>query len=134
MPEKYQDIYKYFFIILFLPYKFLDRSDKKLVCCFKTQLRAMLKKDRNRIKLTLGILVPFLVAHGTSGLGSQVNVHIGAFFPLSHNVSEGAIGRGVRPAVKLAAKHINSSPLILKDYRLVVQYYDTMVSTPYQFN
>ncbi len=93
----------------------------------------MLGKERERLKLTIRILVPFLVAQGTTGLGSQFNVHIGAFFPLSHNVSEGAIGRGVRPAVKLAAKHINSSPLILKDYRLVVQYYDTMVSILFVF-
>ncbi|GBN07422.1 hypothetical protein AVEN_160948-1 [Araneus ventricosus] len=59
---------------------------------------------------------------------SQTNIHIGAFLPLSRNISQGSIGRGVVPAIKLAARHINSSPLILKDYRLVVQFYDTMVS------
>ncbi|XP_055937587.1 gamma-aminobutyric acid type B receptor subunit 2-like isoform X1 [Argiope bruennichi] len=57
---------------------------------------------------------------------SQTNIHIGAFLPLSRNISQGSIGRGVVPAIKLAARHINSSPLILKDYRLVVQFYDTM--------
>ncbi|KAG8199602.1 hypothetical protein JTE90_009438 [Oedothorax gibbosus] len=59
---------------------------------------------------------------------SQTNIHIGAFLPLSRNISEGGIGRGVVPAVKLAARHINSSPIFLKDYRLVVQFYDTRVS------
>lgn len=88
----------------------------------------MFGKDSESLKLTLRILVPFLVAQSGNGLATQANVYIGAFFPLSLNVPEGAIGRGVEPAVKLAAKHINSSPLILKDYRLVVQFYDTEVS------
>ncbi|XP_035208128.1 gamma-aminobutyric acid type B receptor subunit 2-like isoform X2 [Stegodyphus dumicola] len=80
-----------------------------------------------KLLLYFRFLIPLLMAQVSSAsISSQANIHIGAFFPLSFNISEGSIGRGVAPAVKLAARHINSSPLILKDYRLVVQVYDTM--------
>ncbi|XP_015919670.3 gamma-aminobutyric acid type B receptor subunit 2 isoform X2 [Parasteatoda tepidariorum] len=62
----------------------------------------------------------------SSPFSTQTNIHIGVFLPVSHNITEGSIGRGVVPAIKLAARHINSSPMILKDYRLVVQFFDTM--------
>lgn len=53
---------------------------------------------------------------------------IAGFFPTTLNLSEGAIGRGVVPAVNLALRHINSSPHYLPGYRLDIIWNDTQVS------
>ncbi|KAH9366447.1 hypothetical protein HPB48_007867 [Haemaphysalis longicornis] len=53
---------------------------------------------------------------------------IAGFFPTTLNLSEGAIGRGVVPAVNLALRHINSSPHFLPGYRLDIIWNDTQVS------
>ncbi|XP_075731597.1 gamma-aminobutyric acid type B receptor subunit 2 isoform X3 [Rhipicephalus microplus] len=50
---------------------------------------------------------------------------IAGFFPTTLNLSEGAIGRGVVPAVNLALRHINSSPHFLPGYRLDIIWNDT---------
>ncbi|CAN7976533.1 unnamed protein product, partial [Ixodes persulcatus] len=52
---------------------------------------------------------------------------IAGFFPTTANLSEGAIGRGVVPAVNLALRHINSSPHFLPGYRLDIIWNDTQV-------
>lgn len=53
----------------------------------------------------------FLLATWVKG---DISVHIAGFFPMGLNVSEGAVGRGVLPAVKLALFHINNDKRILK--------------------
>lgn len=53
---------------------------------------------------------------------------IAGFFPTTLNLSEGAIGRGVVPAVNLALRHINSSPHFLPGYKLDIIWNDTKVS------
>ncbi|XP_077500288.1 gamma-aminobutyric acid type B receptor subunit 2 isoform X3 [Amblyomma americanum] len=50
---------------------------------------------------------------------------IAGFFPTTVNLSEGAIGRGVVPAVNLALRHINSSPHFLPGYKLDIIWNDT---------
>ncbi|XP_070381674.1 gamma-aminobutyric acid type B receptor subunit 2-like isoform X2 [Dermacentor albipictus] len=50
---------------------------------------------------------------------------IAGFFPTTLNLSEGAIGRGVVPAVNLALRHINSSPHFLPGYKLDIIWNDT---------
>ncbi|KAK8775397.1 hypothetical protein V5799_031258 [Amblyomma americanum] len=52
---------------------------------------------------------------------------IAGFFPTTVNLSEGAIGRGVVPAVNLALRHINSSPHFLPGYKLDIIWNDTQV-------
>ncbi|XP_064477147.1 gamma-aminobutyric acid type B receptor subunit 2-like isoform X2 [Ornithodoros turicata] len=52
-------------------------------------------------------------------------LHIAGFFPTTANLSEGAIGRGVVPAVQLALRHINSSPRFLSGYHLAIYWNDT---------
>lgn len=58
------------------------------------------------------------------------SIHIAGFFPTSSllNISsEGAIGRGVLPAVKLAIYHININNTTLPDYKLHISWNDTKV-------
>lgn len=55
---------------------------------------------------------------------------IAGFFPTSTSIPEGAIGRGVIPAVNLALQHINNSPLVLRGYHLDIVYNDTKVNAP----
>lgn len=61
---------------------------------------------------------------------SKDSIHIAGFFPTSSllNISsEGAIGRGVLPAVKLAIYHINNNNYTLPDYKLHISWNDTKV-------
>lgn len=63
---------------------------------------------------------------------SKDSIHIAGFFPtssLANISSEGAIGRGVLPAVKLAIYHINNNNDTLPDYKLHISWNDTKVST-----
>lgn len=52
---------------------------------------------------------------------------IAGFFPTSRDIPQGAIGRGVLPAVRLALQHVNESPLFNK-YRLDLVWNNTKVS------
>ncbi|ODM95362.1 Gamma-aminobutyric acid type B receptor subunit 1 [Orchesella cincta] len=69
------------------------------------------------------------VSGGTTDTSkSKDSIHIAGFFPTSslRNVSsEGAIGRGVLPAVKLAIYHINNNNTTLPDYKLHISWNDT---------
>lgn len=56
---------------------------------------------------------------------AETDLFIGGFFPITHNLTEGSIGRGVIPAVSLALYHINSNPRILNGYSLKVYWNDT---------
>jgi hypothetical protein len=56
-------------------------------------------------------------------------LHAAGFFPVSRKIPEGAIGRGVIPAVELALQHINDSPKILRGIHLDLVWNDTEVST-----
>ncbi|KAH9387647.1 Gamma-aminobutyric acid type B receptor subunit 2 [Tyrophagus putrescentiae] len=60
---------------------------------------------------------------GSSG-GGKETLYIAGFFPTSRDKVEGATGRGVLPAVKLALQHVNESPLFTK-YRLDLVWNDT---------
>ncbi|KPM02828.1 hypothetical protein QR98_0012510 [Sarcoptes scabiei] len=56
------------------------------------------------------------MAHHQDDVRSKT-LYIAGFFPTSRNIPQGAIGRGVLPAVRLALQHVNESPLFTK-YRL----------------
>lgn len=60
----------------------------------------------------------------------RTDIYFAAFFPMTSKAgaSEGTIGPGVMPAVKLAIKHINQSPMILHGYKLKMVWNDTEVS------
>ena len=76
--------------------------------------------------------------HRTKGSGSgsmsvaaheREDIYFAAFFPMTPIGSTDAkIGHGVMPAVRLAIKHINQSPNILKGYKLHMYWNDTQVS------
>jgi gamma-aminobutyric acid type B receptor len=53
------------------------------------------------------LIIPLITAE-------PLSIHIAGFFPMGLNVSEGAVGRGVLPAVKLALFNINNDIRILK--------------------
>jgi hypothetical protein len=60
----------------------------------------------------------------------RTDIYFAAFFPLTPaGTPEGKIGHGVMPAVRLAIKHINQSPNILKGYKLHMYWNDTQVRT-----
>lgn len=63
--------------------------------------------------------------------GKQINgrVVIGGLFPLSEKVPEGAIGRGVKPAVDLAKEMINQNKDLLPDHILDIVDNDTEVNS-----
>ncbi|CAG7829227.1 unnamed protein product [Allacma fusca] len=52
-------------------------------------------------------------------------IFIAGFFPTSFNVSEGQVGRGVLPAVRLAVHHINEDSSVLGDYVLHISWNNT---------
>ena len=58
----------------------------------------------------------------------RLTLHAAGFFPVSSKIPEGAIGRGVIPAVELALEHINDSPKILRGIHLDLVWNDTEVS------
>ena len=59
---------------------------------------------------------------------NRTDIYFAAFFPMTPVHSrEGLIGHGVMPAVRLAIKHINQSPNILKGYKLHMYWNDTQV-------
>lgn len=58
----------------------------------------------------------------------ELTLYAAGFFPVSTKIPEGAIGRGVLPAVDLALQHINDSPKILPGIHLDLVYNDTEVS------
>ena len=59
----------------------------------------------------------------------RTDIYFAAFFPMGTKTKapEGSIGHGVMPAVRLAIKHINASPLILRGYRMHMYWNDTEV-------
>ena len=59
---------------------------------------------------------------------NRTDIYFAAFFPMTPpHSSEGLIGHGVMPAVRLAIKHINQSPNILRGYKLHMYWNDTQV-------
>ena len=59
---------------------------------------------------------------------NRTDIYFAAFFPLTPVGSlDAKIGHGVMPAVRLAIKHINQSPNILKGYKLHMYWNDTQV-------
>ena len=59
-------------------------------------------------------------------------LYIAGFFPTSKDIPQGAIGRGVLPAVRLALQHVNESPLFTK-YRLDLVWNNTKVMEGFFF-
>lgn len=59
----------------------------------------------------------------------QNMLYIAGFFPTSSKIPEGAIGRGVLPAVYLALNHINQNvpSAVLHGYKLDLVWNDTQV-------
>ena len=59
----------------------------------------------------------------------RTDIYFAAFFPMGTKTKapEGSIGHGVMPAVRLAIKHINASPNILRGYKLHMYWNDTEV-------
>lgn len=57
----------------------------------------------------------------------STTLYIAGFFPTSHEIPQGSIGRGVLPAVRLALQHVNESPLFTK-YKLDLVWNNTKVS------
>nr|XP_027198671.1 uncharacterized protein LOC113792912 [Dermatophagoides pteronyssinus] len=57
-------------------------------------------------------------------------LYIAGFFPTSKDIPQGAIGRGVLPAVRLALQHVNESPLFTK-YRLDLVWNNTKCDAAY---
>ena len=59
----------------------------------------------------------------------RTDIYFAAFFPMGTKTMapEGRIGHGVMPAVRLAIKHINQSPNILRGYKLHMYWNDTEV-------
>ncbi|GAB6023912.1 Metabotropic GABA-B receptor subtype 2, isoform C [Chamberlinius hualienensis] len=53
------------------------------------------------------------------------NVYVAGFFPVGEGVTEGRVGMGVIPAVKLARRHINENSGILDGYRLEILWNNT---------
>jgi len=64
----------------------------------------------------------------TTKKDNRLTLHAAGFFPTSTKIPEGAIGRGVIPAVELALQHINDSPKILRGIHLDLVWNDTEVS------
>lgn len=58
----------------------------------------------------------------------RMTLYAAGFFPVSRKIPEGAIGRGVIPAVELALQHINDSPKVLRGIHLDLVWNDTEVS------
>jgi len=73
------------------------------------------------------IVALLLLITTATGAADVAHLHIAGFFPTSVNVSEGAVGRGVLPAVKLAMFHINNDKRVLKDYKLHITWNNTQV-------
>lgn len=59
--------------------------------------------------------------------GNRMTLYAAGFFPVSTKIPEGAIGRGVIPAVELALQHINDSPKVLRGIHLDLVWNDTEV-------
>ncbi|KAI1289285.1 Gamma-aminobutyric acid type B receptor subunit 2 [Halotydeus destructor] len=79
---------------------------------------------------TLGMvqwIVTSLLAHPGGHLvgAKRMTLYAAGFFPVSESIPEGAIGRGVIPAVELALQHINDSPKVLRGIHLDLVWNDT---------
>ena len=59
------------------------------------------------------------------------DVHFAGFFPTSLGYMETSIGQGVMPAVKLAIRHVNKSPVVLPHNRIRMHWNNTAVSILY---
>lgn len=70
----------------------------------------------------------------TRSKDKRLTLHAAGFFPVSSKIPEGAIGRGVIPAVELALQHINDSPKILRGIHLDLVWNDTEVSYKLPFS
>ncbi|XP_067655790.1 gamma-aminobutyric acid type B receptor subunit 2-like [Haliotis asinina] len=66
-----------------------------------------------------------IVCGVTCNTETKQDVYIAGLFPTDENIPEGAIGRGVRPAVELALQHINNHTGILSRYNLKMTWNDT---------
>lgn len=70
----------------------------------------------------------YLMNQNLSFAQKKKEIVIAGLFPISEDIEAGAIGRGVRPAVKLALDMVNNDSRILKDYDLKMTWNDTGVS------
>ncbi|XP_076371386.1 gamma-aminobutyric acid type B receptor subunit 2-like isoform X2 [Tachypleus tridentatus] len=85
-------------------------------------LAKVLLKDRSSCSI---LCIKFCLTLNILSAAKRTELKIGGFFPVSTNLTEGATGRGVIPAVKIALDHINANPFILPGYKLTVQWNDT---------
>ena len=78
--------------------------------------------------LIVWVVVILMASHEAKHVHNRTDIYFAAFFPMTPpHSSEGLIGHGVMPAVRLAIKHINQSPSILKGYKLHMYWNDTQV-------
>lgn len=61
--------------------------------------------------------------------GGNNTIYVTGLFPLSHEVDKGSLGRGVKPAIKLAFDKVNEDDTILPGLILESRQFDTKVST-----
>lgn len=73
------------------------------------------------------LLLPMLIAIIACQKDSRT-LYIAGFFPTSRDIPQGAIGRGVLPAVRLALQHVNESPKFFTKYKLDLVWNNTKVS------
>ena len=79
--------------------------------------------------LIVWVVVILMASEAKHVQHNRTDIYFAAFFPMTPpHSSEGLIGHGVMPAVRLAIKHINQSPSILKGYKLHMYWNDTQVS------
>ena len=64
---------------------------------------------------------------------SVETLYIAGFFPLSRDIPQGSLGRGVLPAVRLAVADVNNDTTLLPGYRLEMKPNDTKVGQRYRF-
>ena len=80
--------------------------------------------------LILMSIEPWMAMKSSNAIAAasqRMTVYAAGFFPVSTKIPEGAIGRGVIPAVELALQHINDSPKVLRGIHLDLRWNDTEV-------
>ncbi|XP_068205833.1 gamma-aminobutyric acid type B receptor subunit 2 isoform X7 [Palaemon carinicauda] len=76
----------------------------------------------------LALLLVVIYPTITHARSKKVDVYVAGFFPVGKG-PKSSLGRGVMPALKLAIKHVNEHPTVLRNYKLHVVWNDTQCNT-----
>ncbi|XP_066944177.1 gamma-aminobutyric acid type B receptor subunit 2 isoform X10 [Macrobrachium rosenbergii] len=76
----------------------------------------------------LALLLLVIYPTITHARSKKVDVYVAGFFPVGKGLKS-SLGRGVMPALKLAIKHVNDHPTVLRNYKLHVVWNDTQCNT-----